>query len=178
MTQELYQKAIRFAGERHKNQKLPGSEANYLVHLSNVAMEVMMAFMVKNNFDLDYAIQLALLHDILEDTDTAPEELRERFGEKVASGVLALTKNEHFASKEEKMMDSLKRINESGKEAGIVKLADRITNLQQPPGHWTNDKIRSYRDESRLISRILKNKNEYLNTRLEAKIAEYETYIE
>lgn len=178
MTQELYQKAIRFAGEKHKDQKLPGTEVNYLVHLSNVAMEIMIAFREKNDFDLNYALQLALLHDILEDTDTTQEELTEQFGEKVACGVLALTKNNHFASKEEKMLDSLTRINEAGKEAGIVKLADRITNLQQPPGHWTNDKIRDYLSEARLISRMLQDKNEYLNTRLDAKIAEYERYIE
>lgn len=75
-------------------------------------------------------------------------------------------------------MDSLSRINEAGKETGIVKLADRITNLQQPPGHWTNDKIRDYLGEARLISRMLHDKNEYLNTRLEVKIAEYEKNLE
>ena len=58
MTQEIYQKAIKFSGEKHKNQKVPGTEANYLVHISNVAMEILVAYMINplcilNNTDFD-----------------------------------------------------------------------------------------------------------------------------
>jgi (p)ppGpp synthase/HD superfamily hydrolase len=176
MLQDVYQEAIRFAGEKHKNQKVPGTESNYLLHLSNVAMEIIVAYKEKNNFDINYAVQLALLHDTLEDTDTDFNELTERFGKRVASGVSALTKDSKLSSKEEKMNDSLNRINELEKEVGIVKLADRITNLQKPPEHWKKDKILNYLDEARLISRTLSNKNEYLNMRLNSKILEYEKY--
>lgn len=178
MTQEIYQKAIRFAGEKHKNQKVPGTESNYLLHISNVAMEIILAHKENDNFDINYAVQLALLHDTLEDTDTKFTELVENFGEKIASGVQALSKNESLASKKEKMTDSLNRINELEKEVGIVKLADRITNLQEPPKHWGKDKIRNYLNEANLINKILNNKNEYLNIRLQTKIAEYKKYTE
>ena len=40
MIQSIYQKAMKFAGEKHASQKVPGSNANYLLHLSNVAMEI------------------------------------------------------------------------------------------------------------------------------------------
>ena len=49
--QTLYQKAIKFAGEKHENQKVPGSQSSYLVHLSNVAMEIMLAAQHTDNFD-------------------------------------------------------------------------------------------------------------------------------
>lgn len=177
MTQEIYQKAIKFAGEKHKNQKVPGTQANYLLHISNVAMEVILAYKMNNEFDINYAIQLALLHDTLEDTKTEFSELVEEFGEKVALGVQALTKNTNLTTKKDSMIDSLHRINQLEKEVGIVKLADRITNLQKPPKHWTKDKIQNYLSEAKLISELLKDKNEYLTNRLQLKIKEYETFF-
>lgn len=176
MTQEIYQKAIKFAGEKHKNQLVPGTEANYLLHISNVAMEILLAHKKIDDFDLNFAIQLALLHDILEDTETEFLEIAENFGEKVAIGVQALTKNKNLISKNDRMMDSLNRINSLEKEVGIVKLADRITNLQKPPKHWEKDKIQSYLAEAQLINEILNNKNVYLHHRLKTKIAEYKKY--
>jgi (p)ppGpp synthase/HD superfamily hydrolase len=178
MTQSLYQQAIKFAGEKHKNQQVPGTEANYLLHLSNVAMEVLLAYAHQDNFDVNYAVQLALLHDTLEDTETEFSELAEEFGEQLARGVEALTKNDKLASKEERMADSLRRIDQLEKEVGIVKLADRITNLQEPPPHWGKDKIRTYRTEAQRIHDRLKDKNEYLSKRLQLKIVEYRKYTE
>jgi len=178
MTQEIYQKAIKFAAEKHWNQKVPGTESNYLLHISNVAMEIIMAHKEKNDFDLNFALQLGLLHDTLEDTNTEFIELEEKFGKKVALGVRALTKNSNLNSKKEKMLDSLNRINELEKEVGAVKLADRITNLQKPPKHWEKDKILNYLNEAKLINKMLKNKNEYLNNRLGNKISEYKNYTE
>lgn len=177
MIQEVYQKAIRFAGEKHKDQKVPGSDSNYLRHISNVAMEVLVAYSEKQDFDIEFAIQLALLHDTLEDTQTEFEELKEEFGEKVAIGVSALSKNKELPSKSEQIRDSLNRINALAKEVGIVKLADRITNLQAPPAYWDQNKILKYRDEAEVISTSLSGKNEYLNSRLLKKIIEYNRYL-
>ena len=41
--QTLYQEAIKFATAKHleENQKLPGTDLPYVVHLSNVAMEIL-----------------------------------------------------------------------------------------------------------------------------------------
>lgn len=175
MTQELYQNAIKFAGEKHCNQKVPGTNSNYLLHLSNVAMEILVAYNFKSNFDINYAIQVALLHDTIEDTDTKFEELKDKFGESIANAVQALSKNEDIALKEDRMLDSLMRINKQEKEVGMVKIADRITNLQKPPIHWSKEKIIKYCEEAKLISITLNNKNDYLNKRLESKVKEYES---
>ena len=75
------------------------------------------------------------------------------------------------------MLDSLQRINELEKEVGIVKLADRITNLQAPPSHWTPKKIAIYHEEAKLIATVLSNKNDYLHQRLLAKIENYQQYF-
>jgi len=177
MTQELYQKAMKFAGEKHSKQKVPGTNANYLLHISNVVMEVLMAYTEKQNFDINFAVQLAILHDVIEDTDTTFNEIKLQFGEPIANGVQALTKNELLPSKKERMVDSLKRINKLQKEVGLVKLADRITNLQEPPRYWNLDKVSKYLNEAKNISESLKDKNPYLNKRLNLKIEEYKQYI-
>ena len=41
--QTLYQKTILFAAEKHKTQKVPVTDLTYLVHLSDVPMEVLIA---------------------------------------------------------------------------------------------------------------------------------------
>ncbi len=173
MTQDLYQKAMKFAGEKHSKQKVPGSSANYLLHISNVAMEVLVAYNFDSSFDLDFAIQTAILHDTIEDTDADFDEIKTKFGEPIARAVQALTKDDKLPSKAEKMTDSLKRINQLQKEVGLVKIADRITNLQTPPSHWSKEKIAAYCEEAKLIAQTLANKNTYLNERLESKIIDY-----
>ena len=39
--QELYQKALYFAAEAHKNQTIKGTDQNYIAHISHVAAEIM-----------------------------------------------------------------------------------------------------------------------------------------
>ena len=174
--QDYYQKAMKFAGEKHANQKVPGTKANYLLHIANVSMEVIIAHKHHPDFDLNTAIQIAILHDTIEDTATTYDEINSHFGKVVANGVQALTKNESLNTKEERMMDSLQRINLLSKEVGLVKLADRITNLQHPPSHWSTEKIKKYSEEAQLIALTLISKNDYLNTRLTAKIESYNNY--
>lgn len=177
MTQDLYQKAMKFAAEKHSSQLVPGSNANYLLHIANVSMEVLMAHKHAPGFDLDFALQTAILHDTLEDTDTSFEEIAGAFGPRVAEAVLALTKNDAIASKRERMIDSLRRINTRENEVGIVKLADRITNLQEPPNTWSAEKISNYLEEAVLIAGELKDKNPFLHNRLILKINEYKKHV-
>ena len=166
---------MKFAGEKHSEQKVPGTNANYLLHISNVAMEVLISYSNDSNFDIGFALQVAVLHDTIEDTSADFEEIKTEFGAPIAMAVQALTKDETLSSKHERMADSLSRINKLQNEVGLVKIADRITNLQTPPKHWSQDKIAHYCQEAKLISEQLKDKNDYLNKRLIAKIAEYQS---
>ncbi|MEM6376905.1 MAG: HD domain-containing protein [Bacteroidota bacterium] len=176
MIQMHYQIAIKFAGEKHKDQLVPGANANYLLHLSNVAMEVMIAHQQESNFDLSIAVQLALLHDTVEDTDTTSEEIMNSFGRKIAEGVAALSKNPALKTKAEKMDDSLRRILDAYPEVRLVKMADRITNLQEPPHYWTKEKIKQYTAEAQKIFDQLSGINTYLDQRLQQQIEAYKTY--
>jgi guanosine-3',5'-bis(diphosphate) 3'-pyrophosphohydrolase len=178
ITQTLYQEAIKFAAAKHQNmeQNVPGTDLPYVVHLSNVAMEILIAGSNTPDFNLGFAVQVALLHDTIEDTATDFQEIENKFGMEIAKAVSALSKNKSLP-KDRQMQDSLNRIKALQKEVWSVKLADRITNLQPPPSHWNNAKKLKYQQEAQTILNELKNGNDYLAKRLEAKIEEYNKYL-
>jgi guanosine-3',5'-bis(diphosphate) 3'-pyrophosphohydrolase len=174
--QTIYQETIKFAAEKHGSQKVKGSKIPYVVHLSNVAMEIFMAARKTHGFDLGYALQLALLHDTIEDTETTRQELELVFGKDIAEGVWALTGDQKLL-KDYRLSDSLAKIRKCPREAGAVKLADRITNLQVPPKSWSKSHIREYLFDSQRILQALSGSNEYLEKRLLSKIGEYQKYL-
>lgn len=176
--QSIYQETILFAAEKHAriNQMIPGTSIPYAVHLSNLCMEIFLADQKTDNFNLKLAIQAALLHDTLEDTDTTEIELEEKFGIAIPACIKALTKNPELP-KDQRMADSLNRIKKMPFEIWAVKLADRITNLQPPPAHWNNERKIAYREEAKVILNELSKGNEFLAKRLETKIEEYQNYI-
>ena len=175
-SQENYIKAYKFAAQAHQGQKIPGSEIPYIMHLSFVSMEVIAALSVEQVHDGDLAIQCAILHDTIEDTDTSFEDIKAEFGASVANGVLALTKNNSL-EKHLQMADSLRRIKEQPREIWMVKLADRISNLQAPPHYWSQDKIIRYREEGKEIYQALQDASPFLASRLASKIEDYKVFI-
>jgi len=175
-TQEIYQKALDFAATAHKQQMVPGKPYSYIAHLANVSMEIMGAIKSSKVENPDLAVACALLHDTLEDTEVSYDALADAFGNDAAAGVLALTKNKKLEGPE-KMRDSLDRIKKMPKEIGMVKLADRITNLQKPPEHWKIEKIKAYLKEAGTIFDELSHCDDYLAKRLAGKIKEYSKYI-
>jgi (p)ppGpp synthase/HD superfamily hydrolase len=169
---DVYATALRFAAERHLVQKVPGTELPYIVHVAMVAGEVMATLTRERFEEPDLAVSCALLHDVVEDTDTSIEDIAERFGTRVAMGVAALTKDP-AAPEAHRMTDSLRRIREQPREVWIVKLGDRITNLQPPPAYWNDEKRRAYRMEARVIHAALGEASPYLAARMAEKIEAY-----
>ena len=175
--QDKYIKAWNFASNVHNGQLLPASTIPYINHIGLVAMEAMNS--VANNDEIknpDLLVICALLHDTIEDTNTTFEDVKSKFGLDVANGVLALSKNTELSSKQEQMKDSLERIKMEPIEIWMVKLCDRITNLQPPPSHWDKAKITRYKNEASLILNELGEANNYLAQRLNNKIKEYQQY--
>ncbi|WP_321470790.1 HD domain-containing protein [Halarcobacter sp.] len=176
-TQDKYQKALNFAAKAHGEQKT-ANELPYITHLTSVAMEVMHAceeskLEVKKS---DIAISVALLHDTIEDTEITYDDLYTEFSAEIAEGVEALTKDSTL-SKKYQMAESINRLLTQPYEIQMVKLADRIVNLQKPPKSWDSLKILNYHKESKFILSCLKNCNLFLSKRLEDKINNYIVYI-
>ena len=84
---ERFQSALAFATELHRHQRRKGTKIPYVSHLLGVA-----SIALEIGADEDQAIA-ALLHDAVEDQGGAPclDEIRERFGDRVASIVADCT---------------------------------------------------------------------------------------
>ena len=179
-SQDKFIKAHWFAAAAHNGQLVPGTDLPYIVHLDQVCMEIFTAISVAPVADPDLAVQCALLHDTLEDTAVTPEEIETAFGSAVSEGVMALSIDESIGAGLEKfdqrwlqLEDYLARILRQPREIWMVKMADRITNLQPPPPHWTAAMIDRYRKGALLILDKLGSSSSFLGRRLEGKIERY-----
>ena len=172
---DLYQQALAFAADAHGEQRIPGSRQPYIVHTVSVAAEIL-AEAAKDTFDVELAMVCALLHDTLEDPQASPQAVAERFGERVLRGVQALSKDERLP-KEQRMADSLARILREPREIGMVKLADRIVNLLEPPAYWSRSKRAGYQEEARQIHAALAGCSAPLAARLAERIESYSAFL-
>jgi len=176
--QDGYIKAWNYASSAHNGQLVPGTEIPYINHIGLVAMEAMAAVSHDNTISSpDLLVFSALLHDTIEDTNKTFQDILDTFGSEIANGVLALSKDKELPSKEAQMKDSLVRIKQQPKEIWMVKLSDRITNLQPPPKHWNKSKISKYQSEAMIILNELGSANDFLGKRLELKIEGYNQYL-
>lgn len=130
MDEELLRQAYVFAANRHQGQVRRSGEA-YLVHPLTVAW-------ILSEMELDeIAIATGMLHDILEDTETSPEELERAFGAEVMRLVVALTKmstyESSFSSREATEAENFRRLLLASMDdvrVILVKLADRLHNMR------------------------------------------------
>ncbi|MGI8960423.1 MAG: RelA/SpoT family protein [Bryobacteraceae bacterium] len=120
--------AYRFAARAHKGQTRESGEP-YISH--PLAIAHLLADM---QMDL-VCLETGLLHDVLEDSKTKLEEIKEKFGEDVARCVDGVTKLSKIslANREDRQAESLRKMllaMTSDIRVIIVKLADRLHNLR------------------------------------------------
>ena len=172
---QRYVDTMRFAAAAHNAQKEPGHDLPYLVHVVSVAAEVIAALPTTKLDNPDLAVTCALLHDTVEDTQITLDEIAAHFGNDVAAGVSALTKNVTLY-KPQQMPDSLRRIKQQPPEIAVVKLADRITNLSAPPHYWSKEKCAKYREEAITIADELGYASKALDARIRERIEAYKAF--
>jgi (p)ppGpp synthase/HD superfamily hydrolase len=172
--QHLYNKALLFASQAHLGQTMTGTQLPYSTHVAMVANELLFADREESVGALEIALPAALMHDVIEDTSISQAAIAERFGEQVASVVASLSKNLIMPFCEDRYF---RAIAAHSKEAAVIKLCDRITNLQSVPATWAHAKRVSYLVESVQILRALGHANAFLAKRLSESMARYETLI-
>ena len=176
MKNELIENAKKYACIKHKDQKFnDNSNRPYIEHCLSV-YNIVMSAISEDDPKKEVIACTALLHDVIEDTDTPYEEIKDLFGKEIADNVLSLTKNSTLP-KDEQMSDSLKRILQTSKEAQIVKLADRITNITHIHPIWEYKKVVVYLDESVTILDSLGQSNDILKKMLEERIENYKNEL-
>ena len=125
---EKIEEAFEFAKKLHEGQYRV-SEEPYIIHPVEVAK-----ILVDLKAD-SHTIMAAFLHDILEDTDTQPEEIEKRFGSDVLTLVQGVTKlgKLKFKSKEERQAENFRRLfiaMANDIRVIFLKLADRLHNMR------------------------------------------------
>ena len=135
-TEALLFSALAFAANKHRDQRRKGAEASpYINHPITVAR----VLSVEGGIVDPIVLCAAILHDIIEDTPTTAEELREVFGDEIAEVVLEVTDDKALPKADRKRLqiEHAPRLTERAK---LVKLADKICNLRdmtsQPPADW------------------------------------------
>ena len=86
-----------------------------------------------------------LLHDVLEDTDAAAEELRERFGPDVARLVEAVTEDAGIQRYRDRKADLRRRTVEAGEATAAIALADKLAKVAESDRAPRPRKLAHYR---------------------------------
>jgi guanosine-3',5'-bis(diphosphate) 3'-pyrophosphohydrolase len=120
----LVRDAYELLAEKHGGQKQRINGAPYVEHPAAVARDVSEA-----GFEPE-TVAAALLHDILEDSDVTVEELRERFGDRVAALVEAMTDEGEVEPYERRKVLHRERVVAAGPEAAAIFAADKLNNVR------------------------------------------------
>ncbi len=122
---ELIARALAKAREEHAGQVRNGSGGlPYIEHPRMVA-----ATLAARDYP-DATLAAALLHDVVEDSDTTVEELRAEFGEPIATLVAALSDDEAIESYRERKDEHRARVADVDGDALAIYGADKLTNMR------------------------------------------------
>ena len=127
---ELFDEAVVFATQKHSGQRRKGSDAPYILHPLEAAA------IVGTMTDDQETLAAAVLHDTVEDTDTTIEEIRGKFGKRVALLVLTETEDKRPGVPEEQTWQIRKQetlaILEMTKDDAVrmMWLGDKLSNMR------------------------------------------------
>lgn len=147
----LLARALLFAARRHAQQRRKGDAAEpYVNHLAEVADLVAEA----TGGDDATLVAAALLHDVVEDSETTLAQVAAEFGEDVASLVAEASDDKTLPKAERKRLQILHAPSRSPR-AKLLKLADKTSNLRElstnPPADWPRERRRDYIDWARAV---------------------------
>lgn len=127
---DILDKAIIFATNAHSGSCRKGTNLPYIIH----PMEV--AAIVSTMTDSKAVIAAAVLHDTVEDTNATIDDIRREFGDEVAELVSSESENkrENLPSSDTwkiRKQETVNRLkNESSKEAKMIALGDKLSNIR------------------------------------------------
>ena len=154
--------AVKFSAERHRNQRRKDADSTpYINHPLNVAELLWGLGGVRDT----NVVVAGLLHDLIEDTETEPKEIRQLFGKQILSLVLEVTDDKRLPKAERKR---LQIVHATGLSTGAkqIKLADKIWNVVDitwtPPHNWSRERKMEYLEWSAEVVAGLRGCNQML----------------
>lgn len=135
--------ALRTASIAHKFQLRKDNQTPFINHPIQVAELISDVGGIKN----EDILSAAILHDIIEDTPTSYNEVKQIFGAKIADIVKECSDDKSLPKAERKRLQII-NVSKKSYEAKIVKLADKIANmtdiLVNTPTDWDKERKLAY----------------------------------
>lgn len=122
---ELIRDALALAERAHAGQVRNGSGGMAYIHHPIAVAELL----AEHGYG-EQTVAAALLHDVVEDSETGPEEIAARFGPPVAELVEALTDDESIEAYEERKQEHRRRVEAAGGDALAIYAADKLSNVR------------------------------------------------
>lgn len=164
--------ALHFSAEKHRHQRRKDHHASpYINHPIEVANVLATVGGVS---DLTTLVA-AILHDTIEDTATAPDELERHFGVEVRRLVEEMTDDKTLPKLERKRLQ-VEHARQASHRAKLIKLGDKICNVRDintaPPAGWSAERRREYLDWTELVVAGCRGANAGLEQRFDTVLAE------
>lgn len=161
---EIVSKALSFAANKHRTQTRKDADntpyINHPIALCSLLTET-------GKVTDHHVIAAALLHDTVEDTDATLEDIEDNFGVEIRRIVQEVTDDKSLPSPERKRLQ-IEHAASISHEAKLVKLVDKISNLQDmidhPPVKWSLERKREYFDWAKAVIDQMRGTNTALET--------------
>ena len=152
--QKQFDKAKDFAIKYHKNKY---DIYPYEVHLFQVVSTLLKFGVLPNSENNTKILISAWLHDVLEDTEITKKDIIQIFNEEISEIVHCVT-DDIGSNRKERKAKVYEKI-KSNSSAIIVKLADRIANVEFCIMNNSIQKFEMYKNEHKAFSSIIKSPN-------------------
>ena len=161
MNSNLIIKAAVYAADKHKYQRRKGfNQIPYINHPLKVAL------LLNECGETDETLLLAaILHDVVEDTDSSNEEILAEFGHEVADLVKEVTDDKElpYAVRKELQIKAAPNLSDRAKK---LKIADKICNIldiTNYPLDWSTERKLSYLDWAQEVVNSCRGHNQKLD---------------
>jgi guanosine-3',5'-bis(diphosphate) 3'-pyrophosphohydrolase len=137
-------KAVRFAAHQHRAQKRKGADATPYV---NHPIEVAELLARVGGVTDENVVIAAILHDTVEDTGVAPDEIEAMFGPVVRGYVEEVTDDKSLPKevRKQRQVEHAPHLSHGAKQ---LKLCDKISNIRDvanhPPADWSHQRRVEY----------------------------------
>ncbi|WP_026573665.1 HD domain-containing protein [Bacillus sp. UNC438CL73TsuS30] len=121
---EIVEKALQTASKAHEGQYRKLTDIPYITHPVAVGM-----LLLKAGY-MDDVVAAGILHDTVEDTDLTLEDLKRKFGEKIAEIVAGCSEPDKSLSWEKRKEHTIEFLKTASMEIRAVACADKLHNIR------------------------------------------------
>jgi (p)ppGpp synthase/HD superfamily hydrolase len=131
----LTRDALVFAADRHAGQTRDSGGIPFVTHPVEVAC------LLHEAGYSDEVVAAGVLHDVLEDTDVEHAELQNRFGDRVAGLVAAVSDDPSIEDEAERKAALRRQVAAAGEEAGVIFAADKVSKVRELRRRLSDDHV-------------------------------------